>query len=255
MTIGDRINSIMAFATVLMAAGTFFLAFVTRKLAKETADGTKQAERHHQESLRPFCVIAFADASNEQPFGSGFDSQSWRLGAGTATGPSAQTDKIWIRGNVQNKGKGLAKDIFIYFNMRRGKGEDGAYRLTRPVVVSGLIGAEETFAIDIAISERDIMRTWDGTGWKPTQVFSAIANDTYEVVLEYKDIFGSTYRSVHPRGIWTDPIPDVSNEGKRSEMMIRQDRPTPIFLTGRQAVRTLADLPSSPQVPLSDELP
>ena len=139
--------------------------------------------------------------------------------------------------------------------MRRGKGEDGAYRLTRPVVVSGLIGAEETFAIDIAISERDIMRTWDGTGWKPTQVFSAIANDTYEVVLEYKDIFGSTYRSVHPRGIWTDPIPDVSNEGKRSEMMIRQDRPTPIFLTGRQAVRTLADLPSSPQVPLSDELP
>jgi hypothetical protein len=133
--------------------------------------------------------------------------------------------------------------------------EGGAYRLTRPVVVSGLIGAEETLATDIAVTERDVMHTWDGARWKPTQVFSAIANDTYEIVLEYKDVFGNTFRTVHPRGIWTNPIPDIGDQEKRSEMLIRQDRPTPIFLTGRQAPRSPADLPSLPQALIPDEPP
>jgi hypothetical protein len=244
MNIGDWINSILAGATVLMAGGTFYLAYITQKLAKDTADGTKQAERHHQENMRPFCVIAFPNASEQQPFGFEFHSQSER--------PAAA---IWVRGNVQNKGKGPAKDIFLYFNMRRGEGEGGAYRLTRPVVVSGLIGAEETLATDIAVTERDVMHTWDGARWKPTQVFSAIANDTYEIVLEYKDVFGNTFRTVHPRGIWTNPIPDIGDQEKRSEMLRRQDRPTPIFLTGRQAPRSPADLPSLPQALIPDEPP
>jgi hypothetical protein len=45
-------NLVLAAATVLMAGGTFYLAHLTRKLAKETAGATKQAERHHQENIR-----------------------------------------------------------------------------------------------------------------------------------------------------------------------------------------------------------
>ncbi|HLY45793.1 MAG TPA: hypothetical protein VKQ73_09455 [Stellaceae bacterium] len=50
MKISDWINSILAVATVLMAGGTFYLAYVTRKLAEEAAEATRQAERHHQEN-------------------------------------------------------------------------------------------------------------------------------------------------------------------------------------------------------------
>ena len=123
--------------------------------------------------------------------------------------------------------------------MRRGDGEDGTYRLTRPVVVSALAGADETLTIDIPISERDIMNAWDGSTWEPIQIFSAIPGDAYEVVLEYKDVFDNTFRTVHPRGNWTSPVPDIADPAKRSEMMIRQDKPTPSFLMGRQAVRLI----------------
>jgi hypothetical protein len=129
--------------------------------------------------------------------------------------------------------------------MRRGAGEEHAYRLTRPVVLSEVIGAQETIPFDVAITERDIMCAWDGARWKPIQVFTALPNETYEVVVEYKDVFGNIFRTVHPRGIWTNPAPDISDEASRSQMMIRQDRPTPFFLTGRQVVTT-PDLPPPP---------
>ena len=51
MAVPDWINSVLAFATVLMAGGTFYLAYLTRKLAKESAEATRQAERHHRENL------------------------------------------------------------------------------------------------------------------------------------------------------------------------------------------------------------
>jgi hypothetical protein len=239
-------NLVLAICTALMAAGTVYLAWETRKLANDATEGTKQADRHHQENLRPFCVIIFPGASDLHPFGDEFDAQvEW-----FSPGRTSQPEKIWVRGDVKNKGKGLAKDVLIYFNMRRGEGEAGAYRLTRPVVVSSLIGAEETIEIDIGITERDVMHAWVGNRLQPTQVFSAVANDTYEIVLEYKDVFGNIFRTVHPRGIWENAlIPDVGSEAKRSELMIRQNKPTPIFLSGRQAVRTLADLPPMPVAP------
>jgi hypothetical protein len=238
MTIGDWINSLLAVATVAMAAGTFFLAKVTRDLTVDTAQATKQADRHHQENLRPFCVITFSDATEQLPFGSAFDPESRRrISLMNGESQITQASALLVRGTLQNKGDGLAKEVLLYLNMRRGDGEDAAYRLTRPVVVSALIGAEEAVTIDIAITERDIMRDWDGSAWKPIQIFSAIAGDAYEVVLEYKDVFDNTFRTVHPRGIWTPPVPDITDPAKRQEMMVRQDKPTPSFLTGRQAIQ------------------
>jgi hypothetical protein len=249
MTLGDTINSILAFFTAAMAAGTVYLGWVTRQLAKETAAATKQADRHHQEDSRPFCVIAFTEPTDTLPFGAGFDPDSRRqvalMSGKSQTNPS---NDIRVCGSFQNKGKGPAKDVYVYLNMRRAEDENWALRLTRPVLVSGLIGAGETLEIDVAIKEQDIIHDWDGAGWKPTQVFSSISNDIYEVVVEYKDVFENVFRTVHPRGIWTKPTPDVSTPEKRAEMMIRPNKPTPIFLTGRQAVRTPANLPPPPHM-------
>jgi hypothetical protein len=96
-----------------------------------------------------------------------------------------------------------------------------------PVVVSGFIGANETFSINLAITERDIISELEDGHWKP-------------------------FRTVHPRGIWSGAVPDFSymnDPQKKAELMIRHDRPTPTFLSGKQAVRTLADLPALPTDP------
>jgi len=238
---GEWINLSIAIATVVMAAGTFYLAIVTQKLAKGAADGIQQAERHHQENLRPFCVLDFAHANDLHPFGI-FDSQASR-------------NSIPICGKIQNKGDGLARDVFVYLNARHGEGEDGAVRLTRPVLASGLVAAGETAAIEVQITERDIVHAWNGDKWNPTQVFHAIAGQTYEVVLEYKDVFRNPFRTVHPRGNWTNPAPNVGDPAVRAQMMVRPDRPSPIFLAGTQAVRTLADVPAPPLTlaPLGDD--
>ena len=233
---GEWINLSIAIATVVMAAGTFYLAIVTQKLAKGAADGIKQAERHHQENLRPFCVLDFAYANDLHPFGVDFNSQASR-------------NSIPIFGKLQNKGDGPATDVFVYLNARRGEGEDDAVRLTRPVLASGLVAAGETAGIEVQITERDIVRAWNGEKWNPTQAFHAIAGQAYEAVLEYRDVFGNPFRTVHPRGIWTPPVPNVGDPAVRAQMMVRPDRPSPIFLTGTQAVRTLADVPAPPPMP------
>jgi hypothetical protein len=95
----------------------------------------------------------------------------------------AQPLAICVRDELHDKGNGPARDVFVYLNTRLGEGEAGAFRLTRPVVASSLIGAGETAAIDVQITERDIMQTWNGKRWTKTQVFLAIAEQAYEVVL------------------------------------------------------------------------
>ena len=156
MTTADWINAVLAFVNALMAGGTVYLAWYTRNLAKDTVAGIKQAERHHQEDSRPFCVIDFANADANGPFGAGFHRQQVMM----AMYPSASGTGAALRleGSLSNKGHGPATDILIYLNMRRGPGEEHAYRLTRPVVVSGLIGAGEAIKIDVAITEQDIMK-------------------------------------------------------------------------------------------------
>jgi hypothetical protein len=149
MTAADWINIALTFFTALMAAATFCLARHTRNLAKDTAEGIKQADRHHQEDLRPFCVIDFKHRTDQDPFGLDWNSNLRLTEAqksGAESPPPAGT--IAIRGQLRNNGKGLAKGVVVYLNKRLGPGEE-RYRLTRPVVVSGLIGAEEAVKIDV----------------------------------------------------------------------------------------------------------
>lgn len=246
--IENEINMGLAIVTTLMAGGTVYLAFWTRNLAKSTSHAIRQAERHHQESLQPLCVIEFFGTEKGHPFGEEFDP---RVPFGP-DGSRPPKSFISVRGKLQNKGRGAAKDIVVYLNARRGEGENGAYWLTRPVVVSGLIGAKEIARIDVAITERDIMSVWNGMEWKPVQVFNAIADDAYEVVLQYKDIFDNFFRTVHPRGIWHDPAAErmrIGDKAAQHDMMTRPTKAMPIFLAGKQSVRTFADLPALPFAP------
>ena len=109
----------------------------------------------------------------------------------------------------------------------------------------GLIGAEEAVKIDVPVTEHDVMPVRDGSDWRPFEAIPFIISDTYEVVLEYKDVFGNVFRTVHPRGLWHDMRADTAvgdDKAKQHEMMISHNKPTPIFLAGKQAERTAADI-------------
>ena len=248
MTIDNWITTGIAAGNLLMAGATACLAYYTWRLARSTAAAVQQASRHHQENLRPFCVIEFLDPDDQHPFGKEFEPRP-PFGADVYAPPKSC---ISVTGKIRNKGKGLAKDVVVYLNARRGEGESAVYRLTRPVALSGAVGAEETIPIDAPIADRDVIRVWNGTGWNLAQPFDAVASDTYEIVLQYTDIFGSFFRTVHPRGVWHNPAAELAGVGDkavRDEMMSRPTKAMPIFLGGKQSVRTLADFPSPQLAP------
>jgi hypothetical protein len=121
MTAADWINVALAVVTTLMAGGTVYLALYTRNLARETAEGIEQAARHHQEDLRPFCMIEFNCPTDQDPFGIDWNSNSRIAEAKRRMEESSPpVDTIAIRGELRNKGKGLAKDVVAYLNKRLG---------------------------------------------------------------------------------------------------------------------------------------
>jgi len=253
MNEADKLGLALSIVTGAMAIATGFLALFTYKLAKATADGINQAQKHHQQNLRPFCVIDFAGADYRVfPFGVDFDPASRRTKSAVSGSGTNLGNNIFVRGELKNKGAGLAKDVVIYLNTRRGVGESGAFRLTRPVVVAGLVGAGETASIDITITASDTMKDWIGGEWKEVQGIEFIPNDTCEVVLEYKDVFENIFRTVHPRKIWHDTLSDTAliyQKEKQNEMLLRPNAPMPLFLSDRQSMRTMADAPQLPQTP------
>jgi hypothetical protein len=114
MTSTDQITMALTVVTALMAVGTFVLAWYTRALAKDTAEGIKQSDRHHQEDLRPFCVIDFRYPTVPDPFGIDRDSNQRFLDAifrEEQTPPPPDT--IVILGELRNKGRGPAKDVVV----------------------------------------------------------------------------------------------------------------------------------------------
>src|SRR5579872_733817 len=124
MNIGDYINSAVAIATALMAIFTYNLARLTRKLAAETMEGIRQTERHHQENLRPFCVLNIDEFDDVHPFGFDFDPKDRegkiRIASDTVARrlPPPPKDAISIRGSLSNKGMGLAKSVVVFLNKR-----------------------------------------------------------------------------------------------------------------------------------------
>ena len=235
----------VAICTGLLAAATFLLAWFTKRTASEAREGLEQADRHHRENLRPFCVIEFIDVDNQNPFGRSFYRQ---FGLDYKSGPADR--EVRIKGRLVNKGLGPAKDVVVYLNWGSSIGGQ-AYWLTHPVVVCGLIAANEALEIDVPIPEHRVATTIAGGQRVPTQVLEWAARDTYEVVLRYRDIFENSFRTIHARGFPQNLPVEVAIAGgdaeKEKTLAARQDRPTPVFLKGEQPWRTVADMPQAPQ--------
>ncbi|EKM99410.1 MULTISPECIES: hypothetical protein [unclassified Acidocella] len=256
MTMGlkDWIDLAGAVGSVIVAVGTGALAWATFSLARFTkatvADAEKamqQADQHHRENLRPFCVVEFRESSAQKPFGADFNIR-------TATpGPQyfAGDDKpyISIKGRLYNRGLGPARDVAAYLNW--GSSVEGlAYWLTHPIVVCGLIAANESIEINLSIEAHHVATKVADGKRVSTQALEWVANDAYEVVLRYRDIFDTPFRTIHARGFLQNLAVDVAVAGGdkklEAQQSIRANRPAPVFLTGEQPWATLADKPQPP---------
>jgi hypothetical protein len=257
----DWIDLASAIGSVIVAVGTGALAWATFRLAKFTkatvADAEKalkQADEHHQENLRPFCAIEFSWSDRAKPFGAEFP--PFPSGVGPGQIPITGKPHISIKGRLYNKGLGPAKNVVVYLNSGNSVDDNGksvngrAFWLTHPVVVCSIISAGESIELDITISEQNIATVVKDGGRIPTQLLEFVANDAYEVVLRYQDIFDKPFRAVHAKGFPQNlPVEtavaggDTALEAQQSS---RQNVPTPVFLKGEQPWSTLADMRQPP---------
>lgn len=247
MSLDNWLSLAVAVGTGLLALATFGLTWFTRKTAQEAKDGLKQADKHHQENLRPFCMIEFWDVNDQNPFGSDFTIRTAIPGQLYRDGDNKPY--ISIRGHIVNKGLGPAKDIVVYLNSGSSVGGQ-AYWLTHPVVVCGLLAAGESTEIDVPIQQHHVATTVAEGRRMPTQGLEWVARDAYEVILRYRDIFENPFRTVHARGFPQNLAVEVAIAGgdvkREAVLATRQDKPTPVFLEGEQPWQTLADMPHPP---------
>ena len=251
----DWIDLAVAVGTAMLALGTFCLAKFTQTAVANAGEGLRQADRHHQESSRPFCVIEFEkNANTKDQFGKEFAPLTSVVTDGG--GPFPGKLYISIRGRLLNKGLGPAKDVVVYLNRgssvdEKGNEIDGrSCWLTHPVAVCGIIGAGEAIDIDVSISEQNVASVVAGGRRVPTNGVEWIAQDAYEAVLRYRDVFDNVFRTVHAKGFPQNiPIEAAVASGNKlleAQQSIRPNRPMPVFLKGEQPWRTLADIPQPP---------
>lgn len=251
---------VAAIATALMALATLGMAQATRETTNKAAEGLLQADRHHRENLRPFCLIDFLAADETNPFGPNFKPRPAFTGDKPTKG---QKDCISIVGKLHNKGAGPAKNVVVYLNWgasatymdgRQREMDGAACWLTHPVVIRGVIGAGETIEPTVlaSITERNVIVP---PGREPRAAegnLEWVATDAYEVVLQYEDMFGQIFRTVHPKGIPPNlPVEVAAHQGDRAKwdgLAVRPNKPLPVFLEGAQPMRTLADIPPLPRL-------
>ena len=94
MTTTDSINFIVEIATILMAFFTAWMAYETRRLAKDGRDSANMLEKHHQEGLAP--IVKFLPDSSGIHFQWDFNPEGCRLR---------------LNGTISNSGLGPALNI------------------------------------------------------------------------------------------------------------------------------------------------
>ncbi len=237
MLISEFANIVVALGTASLAVATWRLSNKTARSVEQQERGLEQQERHHRDKIRPYCTMAFDGADRCTPFGVNFLE-------GTGAQPSESPDRgpyLRIKGTITNKGFGPAKHVVVYLNMRRGT---DVTRLTKPRVVIDLLAANTADAsVDIRLTDDDVIKAFYTAAneqqprWHKTTDIGFVANDAYEVVLEYKNVFDETYRTVHAKGLQQNMMKDIANihdKAYQDEMAIRAQEPLPSFLVGQQ---------------------
>ncbi|MGH6958601.1 MAG: hypothetical protein ACREEW_18195 [Caulobacteraceae bacterium] len=171
------------FGTLALALATFR---AIRQSQKQRADG----ERQHRDQFKPICLLA----PNED-----LDIANWRsdLVATAAAAPDNLAYRtVLLRCVLRNVGVGPAMKLRLSFRFLDMGGWTSEPWELSPLgageTVSGTAGQIKVpFRIDDQFNATD---------------FATLASKTWEIVLEYEDVFGQPFRSIHSKMLF-DPDP------------------------------------------------
>ncbi len=190
-------------ATILLAAATFCVAYLTRnlskatinvaketnRLAQETAKMVQQEDEHHRERFMPMCILV-----PDRFLGKGTQREGvvslGRVGKFLEGGIQHDTLECIIKGGVRNTGVGPAVGVLMKLRLTGLEGCEGVRDMS--FIGSGEI-EERNEAQPIAIEIRIPQTTDMPTGY----ALSNLVANKWEIYLEYTDVFGQRFVTRH----------------------------------------------------------
>ena len=178
------LEAISAYATAAAAIFTALMAWYTRKAIKDShrqnAESRQQVERHHQDSLRPLIVLTPAngiepidrselldfrkDSDGEQVLSIACELRN--IGSGPALNPRMQLRAMGVASYGFTKRLSPMRQGQLLWDL---KGSDGVQIAVRP-----------------------------SESYNPAD-FAFTANTGWQLVLEYEDLFGKTFHTIHSK--------------------------------------------------------
>ena len=167
-------NASTGVGTLLLAAATFG---VIRQGQRQRLD----TERQHRDGFKPICVLS--------PYG-GVDPWYQRDALIETTPPAPDHPScgtVAIRCILRNVGVGPALKLRLRFRFPNREGQTSEPWELSPLVAGESRGAEDApllvpFPIHEGVNQPDV---------------SMMTNDSWEILLEYEDVFGKQFRSIH----------------------------------------------------------
>lgn len=184
-------TGLAAIATAVMAGFTWRTIRDSRKqhrdLHQQSVDALASGERHHQDSFRPVVVIVPYDGVD--PIDRNglieFD-QTERTG---------NTRQVRIHGVLKNVGVGPALVVRLHIQAMETKGYGSTHELA-PLQAGDASGSVDS-PLRLILRVNDQFNATD---------FAFAAGALWELVVEYQDVFGNEFRTVHAKNIqrpWT----------------------------------------------------
>lgn len=224
--------SLLAYATVLLAGFTAWMAEKTSDLAKTNKNLIEQGEKQHRERLKPMCVPLTNSLATIATFDEVIGAKKTIPGMRPGMIISDDTAVVWV--NIKNQGLGPALNVRFHFN------DIDNRRITKDFLASHLLppGESSNFLSEIPSEEfRDAMGA-HVMGIEPHDV----VHRAYFLVCEYESIFsGENFHSIVSKG-YLDP--SLANDGKNKSRLQRPRTPPVVFKDGLDPATPLWPVPS-----------
>jgi len=192
-------NEVSAIATAFAAVFTAWMVFLTRKTINQSQASIKQTREQHMDNFRPVCILEphrdeHLDAHKRNPIV-------------TITRGEHDLYEIVLNARLINVGNGPATDIVLSIDFLPSSGKP----LTKNLGVV-LAAGKPMDVIRIPFSSETHKALYLGLTTLPEKLgVPLVAQESWSIVLTYKDIFGRTFKTHHTRDA-TQPWTVLSSE-------------------------------------------
>lgn len=172
-----------AVGTLALAAATYAIIRQGQKLREDSELQRKDTERQHQDRLKPICVLTPYDF---------VDSWNKRGDLIKAIAPNSDNPgfgRVLVHCSLRNVGTGPAVHLRLKF---RFLDKDGWS--TEPWELSPLGSGEQYGSLSAPL----VIPVRLGGAFNQTD-FDGLANNLWEIWLEYQDVFGRKFQSIHSK--------------------------------------------------------